>query len=156
MRFVYALLILVWFQSSSCKIQDVELEKFNDYNVTKTESDDYRIKINVRVNNPNSFNIKVKKTDLKLDINGNDAGPVNLVEPIRIIKRTSTDYDLILIADGKQIGKAVARAAISIGLTGKANLTVKGWIKGKVYGIGKKIDINHKQSFSLKDLGIGG
>jgi LEA14-like dessication related protein len=139
----------------SCNIQDVELVKVNGYNVGQSSSDKIKLTLNMRIDNPNNFKIAVKKTDLNLFVSGSDAGKIILEEKIIILKKTETDYDFVLIADQKHVSRAVVQAGIGIALTGKVNINVKGWIKGKVFGIGKKIDIDEKQSLSIKDLGLG-
>ena len=140
---------------SSCNVQDVEMVNVNSYKVAKSSDDKIKLILNIRIDNPNTFNIKVKKTDLNLFVNGTDAGKINLEDKLIILKKTETDYDFVLTADQKQVSRAVVQAGIGIALTGKVNINVKGWIKGKVFGIGKKIDIDEKQSLSVKDLGLG-
>lgn len=139
---------------SSCKIQDVDFVAVNDYNINRSNDNQVRLKLNVKLNNPNSFNIKVKKAKLSLDINGNDGGEIKLANNVTIEKNKEGDYDFILGGDPKQIGKAIAAASINIALSGKATITVKGWVKGKAFGLGKKIEINEKKSISLKDLNL--
>lgn len=140
---------------TSCSVQDVEMVNVNSYKVAQSSDDKIKLILNIRIDNPNTFNIKVKKTDLNLFVNGTDAGKINLEDKLIILKKTETDYDFVLTADQKQVSRAVVQAGIGIALTGKVNINVKGWIKGKVFGIGKKIDIDEKQSLSVKDLGLG-
>lgn len=140
---------------SSCNVQDVEMVKVNGYNIGRDDNDKIKLTLNIRIDNPNNFKIKVKKTDLNLTVSGSNAGKISLEDKIILLKKTETDYDFVLIADSKQVSRAVIQAGIGIALSGKVNLNVKGWIKGKVCGIGKKIDIDEKQSLSIKDLGLG-
>ena len=147
---LFLLLIL-----SSCSIQDVEMVKVNSYNVERSGGEVVRLHLNLKIDNPNNFNIKVKKADLNLNISGSDAGKVTLGEKVTISKKTEGDYDFILEADQKKIMKAIMEAGIGIALSGKVNIGVKGWIKGKVFCIGKKIDVDEKQSMSTKDLNMG-
>ncbi len=140
---------------SSCNVQDVELVNVNSYNIARSSDDKIKLILNIRIDNPNNFSINVKKTDLNLYINGSDAGKIVLEDKIILLKKTETDYDFGLMADQNQVSKAIVQAGIGIALTGKVTINVKGWIKGKVFGIGKKIDIDEKQSLSIKDLGLG-
>lgn len=140
---------------TSCNVQDVEMVNVNSYNIGRSSDDKIRLILNIKIDNPNNFKINVKKTDLNLFVSGSDAGKIVLEDNIILLKKTEADYDFVLIADQKQVSKAIVQAGIGIALTGKVNINVKGWIKGKVFGIGKKIDIDEKQSLSIKDLGLG-
>ena len=140
---------------ASCNVQDVELVKVNGYNIGCIDQNEIQLTLNMKIDNPNNFNIKVKKTNLNLFVSGSDAGKIKLYDKVIILKKSETDYDFVLIANQQQVSKAIIQAGIGIALTGKINIQVKGWIKGKVYGIGKKIDIDEKQSLSVKDLGLG-
>lgn len=151
--FLYSLFFILFF--ASCNIQDVELVKVNGYNIGRSDEKEIKLTLNLKIDNPNNFAIKVKKTNLNLFVSGSDAGKIKLNDKVIILKKSETDYDFVLTADKNQVSKAVVQAGIGIALTGKVNLNVKGWIKGKVFGIGKKIDIDEKQSLSLKDLGMG-
>ena len=155
MRFNFQYIAIIFFLFSACAIQDVELVKINNYKVAQTNDKKIKLTLNIRIDNPNNFKIKVKKSNLNLTVSGSDAGTIKLEDKVIIQKKSESDYDFILYANQEQVSKAIIQAGIGIALTGKVNLTVKGWIKGKVFCIGKKIDIEHKESISIKDLGIG-
>lgn len=154
LRHTLFLLAALLCMQSCMSIEDVELVNVNNYNLTRTTDNKMRVKVNIRLDNPNKFKIKVKKTKIMLDINGNDAGEIKLEEPVVLEKKTESDYDFILSADPDKIARATAAAGLNIALSGKVTVKLKGWVKGKAFGLGKKIQVNEQKSLSLKDLGI--
>jgi hypothetical protein len=44
---------------------------------------------------------------------------------------------------------AALKSAISSFGSGKITVKVKGWVKGRVWGIGKKIDVEFKESVDM-------
>lgn len=138
----------------SCSIQDVEMVSVNDFTLSQEMSDNPRLTINATLDNPNKFNIKVKKARLNLLINAGDAGNIVLEEAVVLEKQKQGDYEFILSVDKKKVLSAITASGISIAMTGKLTLHVKGWVKGKAYGLGKKIRVDEKKNLSLNDLGI--
>ncbi len=137
---------------SSCKVQELEFNGMNDFSVVSMQTDDIEIRINVKLDNPNGFKIKVIKADLDLMIGGNAAGKANLENKITIEKKTEDNYDIVISTDKDQIMSAVWKSAIPAAASGKVTVKVKGWIKGRVWGIGKKIEVEFKESVDLKEL----
>src|SRR6478735_9630974 len=125
---VYILAVLICM--SSCSVQDVDLVKVGGYNVGRTDEGKIRLTLTMTLNNPNNFSIKVKKTDLDLSISGSEAGKIELEDKVIILKKSESDYDFVLLADSKEVSRAIVQAGIGIALSGKVTLRVKGWIKG--------------------------
>lgn len=151
----FIVLVLVLTGLQSCiSFKDIEMVNFGGYNITRTEDNQARLRMTATLNNPNSFNIKIKKSKIQLSVNGNDAGEIRLVNKILIEKNKQGDYEVILAGDQQKIMKAITSSGIGIALSGKVTLTAKGWVKGKAFGIGKKVKFEEKKTLSLKDLGL--
>jgi LEA14-like dessication related protein len=139
---------------TSCAIQDVDLVSMNGYQLSGMDQKDVKLTITARINNENKFNIKIKKTKLKLSLSGSDGGELKLESPVVLLKKTEDDYEFVIVGDAQKIKSAIISAAIPIAMSGKVNVSVKGWVKGKVIGFGKKIDVDYKESLSTKDFGF--
>jgi LEA14-like dessication related protein len=137
---------------SSCTIQDVEYVKLNNYNINKASKTDATITLNVKLDNPNKFKIKITKANLAITVGGHDAGKVDLVEKITLRKKIEGDYDISIRVDPEKITKAALKDGISIMLTGKATVRVKGWVKGKAFGIGAKVDVDESHQIDVGKL----
>ena len=75
---ISAAMVALMFFGSSCKIQELEFNGVNDVSVGSMTSDDIEVTINVKLNNPNNFKIKVVKAKLDLFIGGTEAGTADL------------------------------------------------------------------------------
>lgn len=135
--------------------EDVEFRKVQSVNFNRTAGDELLITMGVELFNPNGYKIKVVKSDLDLVIGGTSAGKAQLKKKVIIQKRKEGTYDVIIQADQKAIGKALLSSGLGALFTGKVQVGVKGWVKGRVFIFGKKFDVDFKQSVDMKDLKMG-
>lgn len=140
---------------TSCAIQDVDLVSMNGYQFSGMDQKEMKLTLRATINNENKFNIKIKKTKLKLSLSGNDGGELKLETPVTLVKKAENEYEFVIVGDSQKIKSAIIAAAIPIAMSGKVSINVKGWVKGKVFGFGKKIDVDYKESLSTKDFGLG-
>lgn len=136
----------------SCKIQEPEFKGVNDFSVGSLDSDKIEITINVKLNNPNNFKIKVIKANMDLLVGGNEAGVAKLEEKVIIKKKAEDNYDIIISTDKDKLMSAGMKAIIPSLASGKVSVKVKGWVKGRVWGIGKKIDVEFKENVDIDML----
>ena len=149
---ISAAMVALMFFGSSCKIQELEFNGVNDVSVGSMTSDDIEVTINVKLDNPNNFKIKVVKAKLDLFIGGAEAGTADLGDKIIIKKKTEDNYDIIISTDREQLMSAALKSALTSFGSGKITVKVKGWVKGRVWGIGKKIDIEFKENVDMDML----
>lgn len=147
--FSSAILMVFLFSGSSCKIQELDFKGVNDFGLGSMESDNIEITINVKLHNPNNFKIKVVNAKLDLFIGGNEAGTASLEDNIIIKKKKEDNYDIIITTDREQLMSAALKSALTSFGTGKITIKVRGWVKGRVWGIGKKIDVEFKENVDL-------
>jgi len=138
--------------ASSCKVQELEFKGVNDFSVGTLKSDLIEVTINVKLNNPNNFKIKVVNAKLDLLVGGNEAGTASLEEKIIIKKRTEDSYDITIVTDKEKLMSAALKSALTSFGSGNITIKVKGWVKGRVWGIGKKIDVEFKENVDLEKL----
>lgn len=146
---IYSVAIVTLFLFfSSCKVHELEFNGVDNFKVGSLQSDNIEFTFSVKIENPNAFKIKVIKANLNLFIGGNEAGSANLKDKIIIKKKAEDVYDITITTDRKKLLSAAVKAAIPSLATGKVEVKVKGWIKGRVFGIGKKIDVDFKEKIS--------
>lgn len=150
--YISAILVALMFFGGSCKIQELEFNGVNDVSVGSMKSDNIEITINVKLDNPNNFKIKVVKAKLDLFIGGIEAGTADLEDKITIKKKAEDNYDIIITTDREQLMSAALKSALTSFGSGKITVKVKGWVKGRVWGIGKKIDVEFKENVDMDML----
>lgn len=143
---IYSVAIVTLFLfSSSCKIHDLDFNGVEDYSIGSLQSDNIELTVKVKLDNPNSFKIKVIKADLNLFIGGNEAGKAKLKDKVIIKNKKEDVYDITIVTNKKQLMGAAFKAAIPSLASGKVEVKVAGNIKGRVFCFGKKIPVEFKE-----------
>ncbi len=146
--------MLVLFSVTSCTIyEEVEMLGVEGYRFEKLEGNQSMASIDFRINNPNFYSIKLKKSTVEVYLDDNKLGDAAMAEEVFVSKKKEDTYTLDLLLNDRDIAKA------ALLLLGKAlfkktiKLTIKGKAHCKVYGVlGKKIDINESKELNLKEL----
>lgn len=147
-----SLILLTTLFFISCSYEEIEFKNVNDTRVRDLANEKTAIVLNVRLQNPNGYNIKVVKADLDLFIGGTAAGKAVLTEKIKLRKRAEDDYDVIINVDKKEMLKAIAKSGLNILFSKSVQIKVKGWIKGRVFMFGRKFPVEIKHNVDLNNL----
>lgn len=151
-RFWIVLLALpIIFLQGCFDYEDVDFKGVKNVSIVDKTDSKIKLQIDVLVDNPNKFNIKVKKSTLDIYINDKYVGKTTLEDKIILKKNTEDIYGVILSTDTKGIMKAVMGSLGGL-LKGSADIRLKGKVKGSVYGISKSVDVDMTESVNLKDL----
>jgi hypothetical protein len=129
-------LFSIVFLTSCFDYEDVEFKGVQNIGLEGRSGGNITVRIDMKVNNPNNYNIKIKKSSLD-DV---------------VLKKNHQDvYPLYLTFSEKEL-KSSALASIGSLLTGRMKVRIKGNIKAKVYGIGKKFPIDVEEPVNLSSL----
>lgn len=143
-----AILVLM---SSCLEYEEVDFKGLQDIRLENTTSEQLLIRLDLKVDNPNTYNIIIKPAILDVYINGKFAGKTKMKEKIVLKKSTTGVYPLYLQAARKDIIGSVA-GSIGTLLSGKVKVGIKGNVKAKAYGVAKKFYLNEEETVSLKGL----
>lgn len=147
MRFVY--LVSVLFLLASCEFEQIEFKGVEDFKMPKMDNKEILLDLAFKVNNPNKFKIKVKPCNVDLFVSDSKLGTVFLDDKVVFKKKSEGLYKTSLrlkLADGVffELMKLMVKKEIP--------LRIKGKVKGSVYGITKKMDIDRVQMISGDQL----
>lgn len=147
MRFVY--LICMVFLLASCEFEEIQFKGVEDFKMPKIDDKEILLNLAFKVNNPNKFKIKVKPSNVDLFVSDSKLGTVFLDEKVVFKKKVEGVYQTSLrlkLADGVffELMKLMGKKEIP--------LRIKGKVKGSVYGITKKMDIDRIQMISGDQL----
>lgn len=138
---------------SSCfTYNDIEFKSVNSTEVRKLKLEKTVLVMNVKLNNPNRYKIKVIKADLDLFVGGTAAGKALLTEKVILKKKSEDDYDVIVEINPKDLTKALLSNALGIAFQKKVQVKVKGKVKGRVFIFGKNIDVEFKENIDVGSL----
>lgn len=147
MRFVY--LVSVLFLLASCEFEQIEFKGVEDFKMPKMDNKEILLDLAFKVNNPNKFKIKVKPCNVDLFVSDSKLGTVFLDDKVVFKKKSEGLYKTSLrlkLADGVffELMKLMVKKEIP--------LRIKGKVKGSVYGITKKMEIDRVQMISGDQL----
>ncbi len=131
--------------------EDVKFNGVKDVSVVDRNDDNLKLQVDVLVDNPNTYNIKVKKSTLDIYLNGKYVGKTTLDDKIVLKKKTAGVYGVVLKADTRSIMKA-AMGSLGGLLKGEVTIGLKGKVKGSVYGISKSVDVDMEENINLKNF----
>jgi len=142
-------MILFMSSFSGCfEYDDVDFNGIKSFSVVDKDLDNLKIKFGLDVNNPNAYNIKIKKSTLDIYVNDKYAGKAVMTDKIILKKNSSGVYDVYLKTNASDILKAMGGSLGSI-LSGKVKIGVKGKLKAGAYGITRPFDVDFSENVSL-------
>jgi LEA14-like dessication related protein len=151
-QFIY-LLIFGFFTLGSCSIEDPEIAGFENVKILKADGDIIEASIDVTIENPNFFGMKVKKSSFHIRANDLEIGDVELSEKFKVKRKSTKVYTLPL-----RISLSKGALFKIMKLTGAKEITLnlEGNVKGSVYGISKTVAIKETKIIDGKLLKFPG
>lgn len=147
----YSLILLLLL--SSCAVEAPEFIGSDGFKMDKMDGKEILFTAGVKVNNPNWFGIKIKRSAVDVYIEDQLMGKVQLEKKVKMKAKRESTLTLPLKAvleDGALI--TMMRYASKENV----NVRIKGKVKGGVWIFSKKIEIDEKRQISGKDLSPGG
>jgi LEA14-like dessication related protein len=129
--------------------KDVDMKKFGGVKIETFTKEEIRISISANIDNPNNYNIKVKKADLEIYVDGKFLGKAHIDKKIVLKKKTTADYQAIIVTDLRKAGSSLMTIAGAAILKGEAEIRVKGKVKAGVILFSRKIPIDEKKNIPL-------
>jgi len=152
MRKVLGWIMVAFLMQACITYEDVEINEIKDYKVENLldTSKDFKLILVVEVDNPNTYNITLKETDLNLFIEKKDLGKVRLESPVKMPKKTVSTQEFVIKPESRSMIISALGGAGNVFKDGKVDIRVKGRVKGKAFGLSKWFDVNHKETIDLK------
>jgi len=137
--------------SSCISYKDVEYKGIENFAIGNPLKEKMPIHLDIIINNPNNYNIKIKKAEFEIYINATKMGKSTLDRPITIEKNKTKSYPITIITSSKEIGKSLL-SSFSLLMGKKMKLKIKGNLIAKAFGIRKKIKFNLDESINASQL----
>ena len=144
-------LFSIVFLTSCFDYEDVEFKGVQNIGLEGRSGGNITVRIDMKVNNPNNYNIKIKKSSLDVFVNGSKIGKTKIKNNIVLKKNHQEVYPLFLTLSEKELKGSVLSSIGSL-LRGSMKVRIKGNIKAKVYGFGKKFPIDVEQPVNLGSI----
>lgn len=146
--------LMVFLTITSCSIyEEVELLGVEGYSFKKMEENQSQASIVFKINNPNFYSIKLKKSAFEVLLDDKKLGDAMMVSDVVVLKKSEGNYTLDLLLNDKDLRKAAMPLLAKALFKKNVKLTVKGKAKCRVFGVlGKKIEINESKVLNLSEL----
>ncbi|HRO75675.1 MAG TPA: LEA type 2 family protein [Crocinitomicaceae bacterium] len=135
---------------SACHFEDIKyLGADNISNITKSGKGDYTVSVDFKIDNPNTYHIKVKPSDINVFLNNSKIGVVRLDEKVKLVKKTKGVYTTKLNLKLEKLNFFdIAKNA----LFGKTSIQFQGKVKAGTGIFFKKFDVNETRKLDKNQL----
>lgn len=130
--------LIIAFLLSSCKFTEPTIGNFNLQNFSPKSDSKYLIEVTVEVDNPNNYNIWLKKANFDIYMGKEKVGKVKSIGVVTLKKNKRDNYT---IKGEATLDPSSSIMGMILNGGGGKRVTVKGTIKGGVFIIGKKFDV---------------
>ena len=136
---------------TSCSlIKPIAFKGIENYEVLEASFSKIKLKINVKLHNPNPFKISLKEGDINVHVNDINLGDFKLDKPIVIQKKAQQTLPIVVEAKTKSLLSAGFSSIISLFSSNNVvAVHLKGHINAKVLRISKKINVDAKETIKL-------
>jgi hypothetical protein len=143
-------LVISWFLLSSC----LDYEQVNMVSIGKVALDHFEmntadVNVDVELENANFFGIKIKPCTLDVFVEEEYVGKALLKEKVKIQKKSTQIYNAKIQLIGED---GIMRKAIRFAMKKDLKIRIKGYVKGSVYGISKKVLIDETKTIDGRAL----
>lgn len=146
-------IILVTLSLSSCaSYEDIELKGTENFKMGKLDGKKLSFEFDARLLNTNGYTIKVKPCDLEVFIEDQHMGILHLDKKVKIKRKSENAVTIPLTIE---LGPGALLKLATLRTKKTVNLRLKGTVKGGVWFISKKEQIDEVREISTDKLKLG-
>lgn len=136
--------------------EDVQFQGVSNFKIDKIDSEKVKLKFDARINNPNSYNITVRASNLGLGVNGKTLGTASTGKKVVIKKNTADTYPVEVTVKLKDLMKGIGSSMLNMFTGSSINLDISGKAKVSARGLSKKFPIDYQFPVNPGQLNLGG
>lgn len=142
-------LVVIFLVSSCFEYDDVDFKGVENFKMGKFEGQNISFSMDVKLDNPNKFSIKIKPSVVDVFIDEQLIGKTYLDQKVKIVKRKENSYFVPLHVE---LEDGILMKLMKYSLKDKVKLRLVGKVKGSVYGISKKVKIDETKEIDPKQI----
>ncbi len=135
--------------TSCLSYQEVTFKGITDMQVSKMDQEGISARVQVTLDNPNAFRIRVIDPDVELYLNDVFIGKARLDSNLTLDRKSSRDYSVPLHASFDGHGPQAMAAMLGAALSGQARLKAKGSVVGRAFFLRKRFPFEEEHQFDL-------
>lgn len=151
MKKVLLFLVLVTSILFSSCVEEPEFKGLSNFRLDTYNNNVLKFNVDLKVNNPNKFGIKIKKSYLDVYVGDTYIGKGKLIKAIKMKRKRESN---LTIPVELKLEKGAMFQLMRIATSKKATVRVEGIVRGSAMGIPKRVKVNKTKDVNLKDLGI--
>ena len=144
-KYVFSFLVAVVlvFGTDSCtKIEEIRVGDVREVTFSGLHDNVITLKILVTIENPNSFNLRIKAADLKVLMGNNEIGKVKQIDDLLILRKSEQDYRISVAIELTNVKEIMSSALMMIS-GGIHDLHLTGTVVVSSFLYSKKIRIEN-------------
>jgi LEA14-like dessication related protein len=149
---VFFLIFLTSSLTGCFSYKDLNYNGVENFKLGKIEEGQVSINFDLKLDNPNNYNIKIKPTDLTIFLGEKEFAVASLDQKLVIQKRTSSSYPVKIRARLKNLVIGGFSGIMDLAMNKSAEIRIKGPVKGSVYGFTKKVMIDEVRTVDLSSF----
>jgi LEA14-like dessication related protein len=144
--------------SGCMSYDDVVYQGVENVKIGKPKDGFTTISLNIKLDNPNKYNIKIKPSDVTVFLGGKELGDFHLKETVVIKKHSMDSYPIQLDAKIRDLAKSSLGGMIELMTKKNVTLRFKGFVRVSVKGVTQKRYIDQSKEIEtnqfLKLIGL--
>lgn len=150
-RLKYSITLLIILSLFSCmEYKQVELIEVKQVAVRVFSMKEIRLATFMQIHNPNNYKITITEADMELFVKGKKIGNAKLDNNIVLPKNSNEVHEALVFTPMSEIQASAIPTILSVIGQPTVPVHIKGYIKGKVKGIAKKIPVDFTENVRLK------
>ena len=147
---IYLSFLLIMFSTVGClTYKEVKVIDVTEVGVKKFTARGLEVEVAMQIKNPNNYNINIVDSDLELFVKGSKIGTATIENKVVLPKKSNQIHRFIIKSSLKDMGNSVLPILMGVLGGGTISLQVKGDIKAKAKGIGKRFPVDFKEKIKL-------
>ena len=142
-------LVIIFLVSSCFDYDDIDFKGVDNFKVEKFEGKKISFSMDVILENPNSFSVKIKPSVVDVYLDDNLIGKTYLDQKVKIIKCKENSYFVPLHVE---LEDGLLMKLMKLSIKAKVKLRLVGKIKGSIYGICKKVKIDETKEIDPQKI----
>ena len=126
-----------------------EFVSYEGFKMGKMDAKQVSFSLNVKLKNPNSYALKVKKTSLNLSVDNGKIGMLALEKTIKLPRKKET---IVEIPMNLSLEKGALMRMLTFSMQDSIRLNLEGDVRGGVFFFTKKFPLSFSKSISPKVL----
>jgi LEA14-like dessication related protein len=137
----------------SCTLyKEVEVLEVHNVEVKEFSQELVEVEVELLVDNPNWYNIKIVKSDLDLLLNSKDIGTLQLAKKVVVPKKAKSIQKISVYTDYDDLKENFLKNVLTLLFARKTEFQATGYVKAKGLFIAKKVPVDVKQEIDLTEF----